>query len=861
MAVDKNKVTAEATRLVQKGQFDKAIKAYERILAEDPKDVRVLLKVGELQQKKGDNGAAAATFGKVADAYGEQGFFLKAVAVYKQMLKLSPDDARVNERLAALYQQLGILSDAMAQLQLVAAASEKAGDEAKLLEVLRRMVELEPDNVASAVKLGELYAKRNQPKLALEHLRRAAGQLRGLNRADEYLKVAERIAYLAPDDLALTRELAHLHLARGDTKRALAKLQLCFKADPKDLDTLALLAQAFRDLGQVQKTISVYKEVAHLQEEKGRADDARATWRRVLELAPQDAEALQAAGGGRAGPARPAAAPPAAAPPAAAASLRPPPAAAAAPARAAPPARPAPTPPPVAAGGAQAIPKLLTETDVYVKYGLHDKALEHLQKIFAIDPDHLAAREKALQVRAARGDAAGAAEEAARVARLARARGLGDRAQAALARLRELAPDHPALAGLAAEPPSAVEDDALVVEDGDDLVLEVEPPSTAGGDELALTAAGAPSDEVVEDEPIPIDDEALVLEEAPAPARAAPPPARTPATPVPAALVVPPPVIVVPPPPPPAVPAPVRAEPGPKAAGVEEHLGDELQEIDFFLEQDLLDEAKDALDRLIAAHPRDARLVERRATLERKLRPEAASVAPAAAAPAAPAPAAVAAARGPAASRPGPARTPVPAAPRPAPTPPPAAAPAADESFDIGRELAEELGHEAGGPGDEFQYSVEDVFEEFKKGVAQTVEAQDADTHYDLGIAYKEMGLLDDALHEFEVALGGKGRKKELDCLTMIAMCRLEKGEPAAAVDAYQRALRSELLTPEAARAIHYELAGAFEAMGDLASALQSIQKVVKADPRYRDAGAVAARLAAAHAAAPPSPKKNIGYV
>ncbi|HEY6106985.1 MAG TPA: tetratricopeptide repeat protein, partial [Anaeromyxobacteraceae bacterium] len=55
MAVDKNKITAEATKLVQKGQFDKAIKAYERILQDDPKDVRVLLKVGELQQKKGEN--------------------------------------------------------------------------------------------------------------------------------------------------------------------------------------------------------------------------------------------------------------------------------------------------------------------------------------------------------------------------------------------------------------------------------------------------------------------------------------------------------------------------------------------------------------------------------------------------------------------------------------------------------------------------------------------------------------------------------------------------------------------------------------------------------------------------------------
>jgi len=72
MAVDKNKIIAEATRLVQKGQYDKALKAYDRILAEDRKEVRILLKVGEVQLKKGDNAAAAATFDQVAEIYGDQ---------------------------------------------------------------------------------------------------------------------------------------------------------------------------------------------------------------------------------------------------------------------------------------------------------------------------------------------------------------------------------------------------------------------------------------------------------------------------------------------------------------------------------------------------------------------------------------------------------------------------------------------------------------------------------------------------------------------------------------------------------------------------------------------------------------------
>ena len=123
------------------------------------------------------------------------------------------------------------------------------------------------------------------------------------------------------------------------------------------------------------------------------------------------------------------------------------------------------------------------------------------------------------------------------------------------------------------------------------------------------------------------------------------------------------------------------------------------------------------------------------------------------------------------------------------------------------------------------------------------MKAEDADTHYDLGIAYKEMGLLDDAVHEFETALGGNDRRKEVDCLTMIGLCRMQKGEGAEAVKAFRRALGSDHLTKDAAKAIHYDLAAAYEAAGEQEAALYYFQRVAKADPAFRDAGKRAAAL------------------
>ena len=86
--MDKNKVIESATKLIAKAQFDKAVKEYQRVLELDPDDVRVLQKLAELYQKMKKQSEAADCFEKVARTYAAQGFYLKAVALYKQVLKV-----------------------------------------------------------------------------------------------------------------------------------------------------------------------------------------------------------------------------------------------------------------------------------------------------------------------------------------------------------------------------------------------------------------------------------------------------------------------------------------------------------------------------------------------------------------------------------------------------------------------------------------------------------------------------------------------------------------------------------------------------------------------------------------------------
>src|SRR5213079_2158273 len=228
---------------------------------------------------------AADCFEKVAKTYSAQGLYLKAVALYKQVLKVI-DRVEVSVKLADLYQQLGLVGDATKEWQTVAAHYEKAGDTKASLDTLKKLVDLDPDNVAARIRLGEQYARQDNLIEAVAELRRAAQYLQRNGRTDDYLRVAERISHLDQGDVTL----AESYLSRGDSKRALAKLQICFKANPRDLGTLQMLAKAFQDLGQVSKTVSVLKELGRVHLDAGRRDEARKIWKQALELAPDDAE-------------------------------------------------------------------------------------------------------------------------------------------------------------------------------------------------------------------------------------------------------------------------------------------------------------------------------------------------------------------------------------------------------------------------------------------------------------------------------------------------------------------------------------------------------------------------------------------
>ena len=227
---------------------------------------------------------------------------------------------------------------------------------------------------------------------------------------------------------------------------------------------------------------------------------------------------------------------------------------------------------------------------------------------------------------------------------------------------------------------------------------------------------------------------------------------------------------------------------------------DQLRELDFFIQQGLLDDAAKLLGKVREAFGDHPDVISRHALLK---------------------------ARGWDEER-----------------PPAQAASAADlfseeeHFFDLAAELEKELAEdelvaEATGAGKSEDVSIEELFKEFQRGVAEQVEPEDFDTHFNLGLAYREMGLLDEAIGEFQ--LSTKSADFLVESASMIGACYIDKGLPEQAAEWYGRALGAPNVPSDVQVGLRYELGRAHELAGNISGALASYAEVIALNPSHRD--------------------------
>lgn len=250
MAFNKAKVLEDIQKYVQKGQIDKAIEEYERVLKIDPRDYKLRQKLGDLYLRKGKNAEAVNQYMQVAEYYIRDGFYLKAIALYSQILRTDPAKLFIYEKLAELYKKQGLIGEAVARLRTLAEIYEKQRNLSEAMQTWEKIINLDPDNVIYRGKVVEFYLKQGLATRAEEKLRQAVDYFKSKGRYDEVEKLMLHFPGVLEEDKTVVLKLARTLFSEGKYIEALEKLDQYIKANPKDSEAYFLKASCYLNINQ-----------------------------------------------------------------------------------------------------------------------------------------------------------------------------------------------------------------------------------------------------------------------------------------------------------------------------------------------------------------------------------------------------------------------------------------------------------------------------------------------------------------------------------------------------------------------------------------------------------------------------------
>ncbi|HYT22168.1 MAG TPA: tetratricopeptide repeat protein [Candidatus Polarisedimenticolia bacterium] len=956
MAYNKSKYVEAAQKLLNQGKVAQAIAEYQNILKYEPRDQVTLMTIGELYIRQGETFQAIDYFERLAQIFVGDGFLTKAIAVYKRIAKLAPEEIRPLEKLADLYVQQGVMSEARPLFLQLAEIHLKNNRQPEAVGLLKKLLQAEPDNLRIQIRLADLYQAMGQTRDAIEAY--VSASQRALARGDqgESEKLADKALKLEPNNLAAviikarshssqgnlakaaqlleqaadlekggeqTELLLGLYLKNSDWDQASALAHRVFEADQKNFGPMQKVVESLLQSGNPEKAMEIMEKsrlpmidggehevvgkllnelaasmhgsiqpLEWLVELYGRTSDsfrlpdalahlgdalvaghqwdrAKQIFQQLVDRDPDSDSAKRKLNGvlrkmGQL--------PPGEAEDFSEENLRaeiPKPPAAKLPVDDEEPAPEVPVKPATVSGEPaldeetqKFISQSLTDVDLFASYGLTQKAIGLLEAILRRAPRHTPTLEKLLDFVLGAGDDRRTAELAAQLEQIHSE--TGDKRSSE--RFGELRRRFQRAAGLTDEelaiavPPSKpAAPDAAETEPADGTIPEIaaapvahEPPPAPAPAPAApvrpepVAVNSAPAQAEVQE--VDLSDEWATLLEETRPAEAAVPPAPVPARPAAAPPtrhtkpgeveefkigeeppVAKPSEVASAAPTIPLKPEPViekaKAKPPAKQMPVAKAPAKPPQkgEPEFELEQEY-ELVLDA-EPLVPAYDQ---------------KPPEKPVAP-----------------------------PAPVGKNAAPTSPAGNSFASDQfladlaneidqlgigeltpSFSEGAPSAQppSVAKKDAAPSQSTESGpLKEVFDEFRAELGEMgAEDEDLETHYNLGIAFREMGLLEEAISEFQkVAKAsdrGRAFRYTMQCCTLLGLAFMDKGQPAIAAIWYERALKTPGNDPESTLALRYDLGVAQESAGEPEAALKSFSQVYAMNIDYRD---VAERIAA----------------
>ena len=220
MAIDRPVALRNAEKLLRQGKLDAAIAEYLRVVEDQPRDWSTANLLGDLYLRAGQSDKAVAQFARIADNLSSEGFWPKAAALYKKIIRIRPDDEHAWMQAGEMAARQGVLVDARACLNTVAERRLARGDREGAAQIRVRIASLDPSDFDARRAAARARVAMGDLPGAIRDFKAIAADLSDQGRPADTVAALREAAELDPDDQSVREPLFSLSLAAGDLEAA-----------------------------------------------------------------------------------------------------------------------------------------------------------------------------------------------------------------------------------------------------------------------------------------------------------------------------------------------------------------------------------------------------------------------------------------------------------------------------------------------------------------------------------------------------------------------------------------------------------------------------------------------------------------
>jgi tetratricopeptide (TPR) repeat protein len=270
MAIDKQTITREAQKFITKGQYDKAIAEWKKLLKESPNDANIHNTIGDLCLKKNAKAEAVDAYKRAADLLAEDGFTSKAIALYKKVLNIDPKKIDVHLALGDLNADKGLTGNALESYKVAADHYTHQKDMVKALGIYQKMADLNPSNIAFRIKLGDMYSKQRMTAEATKAYLDAADVHMEKEAFKDARQLFEKVLAIDPENKAVYHKAGVVYFKEGKFTEACKALKPAFESKPASRELADIYLEALTKAGKENEAEQVIRKI--LAEDSSRAE-------------------------------------------------------------------------------------------------------------------------------------------------------------------------------------------------------------------------------------------------------------------------------------------------------------------------------------------------------------------------------------------------------------------------------------------------------------------------------------------------------------------------------------------------------------------------------------------------------------